>query len=136
MALSGVVSEVLRVRQDPALQFVFGPGSFGEVALRGLVSWQGQEFRFPGRMDRVVVRNTDVLIIEFKADRVVPADVQGLRPSYVRQLALYRRALEGLHPGKPVSCGILWTATARLMPVPADVLEACEGMLDPVRAGS
>lgn len=134
--LPGVVAEVLRVRQDASLQFLFGPGSFGEVALRGRVLWQGRKFRFPGRMDRVVVRDTDVLVVEFKTDRVVPTDMAGIRPAYIRQLALYRRALEGLYPGKPVSCGILWTATTRLTLLPLELVEACERVLDPVGAGS
>jgi ATP-dependent helicase/nuclease subunit A len=134
--LANVVAEVLRVRQDPALQFIFGSGSFGEVALRGWVMWQGQRFRFPGRIDRVVVRDTDVLVVEFKTDRFVPTDVAGIRPSYVRQLALYRRALEGLYPGKAVSCGILWTVAARLTMVPVELIEACERVLDPVGTGS
>jgi len=134
--LPGVVAEVLRVRQDPSLQFVFGPGSYGEVALRGRVSWQGRKFRFPGRVDRVVVRDTDVLVVEFKTDRVVPTDMAGIRVAYIRQLALYRRALEGLYPGKPVSCGILWTVTARLTLLPHEFVEACERVLDPVGVGS
>ena len=134
--LASVVAEVLRVRQDPSLQFIFGPGSFGEVAVRGRVLWQGQRFLFPGRMDRIVVRDGGVLVVEFKTDRFVPTAVAGIRSGYVRQLALYRRALEGLYPGKAVSCGILWTVAARLTMVPVEVIEACERVLDPAGTGS
>jgi ATP-dependent helicase/nuclease subunit A len=87
-------------------------------------------------MDRIVVRDGDVLVVEFKTDRFVPSDVTGIRPGYVRQLALYRRALEGLYPGKAVSCGILWTVAARLTIVPVEVIEACERVLDPAGMGS
>jgi ATP-dependent helicase/nuclease subunit A len=134
--ISAIVEEVLRVRENPAFAALFGPGSFGEVGLRGRVSWQGRRFRFPGRLDRVVVQDDGVLVVEFKTDRFVPAEPSGIRPGYLRQLALYRRALEGLFPGKPVSCGILWTASPRLMLVPPSLIEGSEGVLDPVGTGS
>jgi ATP-dependent helicase/nuclease subunit A len=134
--ISAIVEEVLRVRENPAFASLFGPGSFGEVGLRGRVSWQGRRFRFPGRLDRVVVQDDGVLVVEFKTDRFVPAEPSGIRPGYLRQLALYRRALEGLFPGKPVSCGILWTVSPRLMLVPPALIQANEGVLDPVGTGS
>lgn len=134
--VASIVEEVLRVRGDPELASLFGPGSFGEVALRGRVSWQGQRFRFPGRLDRVVVSADRVLVVEFKTDRFVPSEASGIRQGYLRQLALYRKALEGLFPGRPVSCGILWTVTPRLMIVPSALIDGCERVLDPAGAGS
>jgi hypothetical protein len=41
-----------------------------------------------------------------------------------------------LFPGKPVSCGILWTVSPRLMLVPLSLIEGSEGVLDPVGTGS
>ncbi|MFN8947269.1 MAG: PD-(D/E)XK nuclease family protein, partial [Alphaproteobacteria bacterium] len=134
--VASIVEEVLRVRGDPELAPLFGPGSFGEVGLRGRVSWQGQRFRFPGRLDRVVVSADRVLVVEFKTDRFVPSAASGIRQGYLRQLALYRKALEGLFPGRPVSCGILWTVTPRLMIVPPALIDGCERVLDPAGAGS
>ena len=135
-SVAAVVEEVLRVRGAPEFVSLFGPGSFGEVDLRGRVSWQGQRFRFPGRLDRVVVGDREVLVVEFKTDRMVPADPAGIRPGYLRQLALYRKALQGLFPGRAVSCGILWTVAPRLMEVPAALVDGCERVLDPAGAGS
>jgi ATP-dependent helicase/nuclease subunit A len=51
-------------------------------------------------------------------------------------LALYRKALQGLFPGRAVSCGILWTVAPRLMEVPAALVDGCERVLDPAGAGS
>ena len=77
-----------------------------------------------------------LLVVEFKTDRMVPADPAGIRPGYLRQLALYRKALQGLFPGRAVSCGILWTVAPRLMEVPAALVDGCERVLDPAGAGS
>ena len=131
-----VVAEALRVRREPAFAHVFDSNSFGEVALRGTIEWQGRRVRFPGRFDRVVVKSDEVLLVEFKTDRVVPSAMNAIRPEYLRQLAIYRKALASVFPGKPVSCGILWTAEPRLSIVPSSLLDACEGVLDPDRGAS
>jgi ATP-dependent helicase/nuclease subunit A len=131
-----VVAEALRVRREPAFAHVFDSNSFGEVALRGTIEWQGRRVRFPGRFDRVVVKSDEVPLVEFKTDRVVPSALNAIRPEYLRQLAIYRKALASVFPGKPVSCGILWTAEPRLSIVPSSLLDACEGVLDPEEASS
>ncbi len=134
--VQAVASEALRVRRDPSFAHVFDANSFGEVALRGTIEWQGRRVRFPGRFDRVIVKGDEVVVIEFKTDRVVPGSVNATRPEYLRQLAIYRKALAAVFPGKPVSCGILWTAEPRLVTIPSSLLDACEGVLDPEQASS
>ena len=134
--VASVAGEALGVRAHPSFAFLFGPGTFGEVALRGPVSWQGQTFRFPGGIDRVVVTPAEVLVVEFKTDRQVPDGPSAIPAAYVRQMAIYRKALGALFPDRPVSCAILWTAEPRLSGIPVDLLVACERVLDPAGAGS
>jgi ATP-dependent helicase/nuclease subunit A len=134
--VQGVVTEALRVRQDPAFAELFAVNSRGEFPLRGELEWQGRVHKFDWRLDRLVVRETDVLVLEFKTDQVVPRADSAVRPQYVRQLALYRRAVSSLFPGKAVSCGILWTVEPRLQVIPANMLDAAEHALDPPVGGS
>jgi ATP-dependent helicase/nuclease subunit A len=134
--VQGVVSEALRVRQDPAFEDLFGVNSRGEFPLRGELQWQGRMHKFDWRLDRVVIREADVLVLEFKTDRVVPKADSAIRPQYVRQLALYRRAVSSLFPEKPVSCGILWTVEPRLSVIPSKYLDDAEHALDPLVGGS
>ena len=134
--VQSVVNEALRVRQDPAFNELFEANSRGEFPLRGEIQWQGKAHRFDWRLDRIVIREADVLVLEFKTDRVVPKTDSGIRPNYLRQLALYRRAVSPLFPGKPVSCGILWTVEPRLSIIPSNYLDDIEHELDPRGAGS
>lgn len=129
--VQSVVNEALRVRREPDFEEIFGGNSRGEFPLRGELSWQGRSYKFDWRLDRVVVREADVLVIEFKTDRVVPKADSGIRPEYVRQLALYRRAVSALFPGKSISCGILWTVEPRLSVIPTNYLDDAEHVLDP-----
>ncbi|MCE9522704.1 MAG: double-strand break repair helicase AddA [Alphaproteobacteria bacterium] len=129
-------SEALRVRRDPALADVFGTGSYGEVALRGLIEWNGETVNLEGRLDRIVIGAREVMIVEFKTDRVVPQRDSAIPPSYVTQLALYRAAVARMFEGRTVNCGILWTAAPLLTVVPSKLLDEAARVLDPLGQGS
>ena len=116
--------EALKVRRDLLLSHLFAPGSYGEVPLRGVVEWQGVKVDLAARLDRVVVGERDVMIVEFKTDRVVPKVDSSIPGSYVTQLALYRVAVARLFEGRPVKCAILWTAEPRLTVLPTRLLDA------------
>lgn len=124
-------NEALQVRRDLLLSHLFGSGSYGEVPLRGFVDWRGRKVEVAGRLDRVVVRDSDVLIVEFKTDRVVPKALTAIPANYVAQLALYRMAVERLFPGRAVNCAILWTVEPRLGLLPSPVLQEAVSALDP-----
>jgi ATP-dependent helicase/nuclease subunit A len=123
--------EALRVRRDLLLAHVFGEGSYGEVPLRGLVEWQGATVDLAARLDRVVVGEREVLIVEYKTDRVVPKTDASIPKQYVTQLALYREAVARLFEGRTVNCGILWTAEPRLSLLPSSLLQHAVRALDP-----
>jgi ATP-dependent helicase/nuclease subunit A len=116
-------AEALRVRRDLLLAHVFGERSYGEVPLRGLVEWNGEKVDLAARLDRVIVGEKDVLIVEYKTDRVVPKTDAAIPRHYVTQLALYRIAVARLFEGRTVNCGILWTAEPRLTLIPSSVLQ-------------
>ena len=130
------IAEALRVRRDPALQEVFGPGSYGEVPLRGLVDWQGGPIDLAARIDRIIVGEREVTIVEFKTDRVVPAGDSGVPRAYVTQLALYRVAVARMFDGRTVNCGILWTAGPKLTMLSPKLLDESARALDPPARGS
>jgi ATP-dependent helicase/nuclease subunit A len=77
-----------------------------------------------GRIDRLAVTPAGILIVDYKTNRPAPADLAGVPPAYVVQLALYRLVLSGLYPGRPVSAALLWTDRPALMESPAESLDA------------
>jgi ATP-dependent helicase/nuclease subunit A len=129
-------AEALRVRRDPALQEIFGTGSYGEVPLRGLVDWQGSPIDLAARIDRIIVGAREITIIEFKTDRVVPAGDSGVPRAYLTQLALYRVAVARMFEGRAVNCGILWTAGPGLTMLAPKLLDEAARALDPHTQGS
>ncbi|MGE4481747.1 double-strand break repair helicase AddA [Acidocella sp.] len=122
-ALAGEAAEicdsVLRILHDPALEALFGPGSIAEMPLAGIVA--GREMG--GVADRVFIGATEIIVADYKTDRNPPALPAGIPEKYLLQLAAYRAVLRQIHPGLPVRCLLVWTASATAMPVPDAALE-------------
>jgi len=54
----------------------------------------------------------------------VPETPDQVPTGIVRQMAAYRGALRLIHPGMPVRCAILWTASGEVMPLSDAQLDA------------
>jgi ATP-dependent helicase/nuclease subunit A len=87
-----------------------------------------------GQIDRLVVTEEEIFILDFKTDREPPARDADINPAYIAQLAAYRAGLARIFPGKGIRAALLWTAAPRLMEVPAPRLEeAFSAYHNPVR---
>ncbi|MBO6506318.1 MAG: double-strand break repair helicase AddA [Kordiimonadaceae bacterium] len=117
--------ETLAVLEDPEFAPIFGPGSRAEVPIAGVVPSKtgGDPRTVSGQLDRLVVTDTDVLIIDYKTNRPPPVSVDLVPQVYLRQMGLYARVLEGIYPDKSIQCALLWTDEARLMRLPNEALE-------------
>ena len=61
-------------------------------------------------IDRLIVREHEVIIVDYKTNRIVPVTLADVPQAYVMQLAAYRLAVRALYPGRPVRCVLIWTA--------------------------
>jgi len=117
--------EVNAVLSDPVLGILFGDGSRAEVPIAGLVATKSDpEGRaIVGQVDRLVVTDDQVLIVDYKTNRPPPETVERVPAVYLRQMGLYVRALQTVYPDKDVQAALLWTDAVRLMALPADLME-------------
>jgi ATP-dependent helicase/nuclease subunit A len=119
-----IVATVMRLLNDAAFSGIFAPGSLAEIPLAAHVRLaDGRELPIVGRIDRLVVNPAEVLILDFKTNRPPPAAIENADPAYVRQLALYRRAMSQLYPDRVIRAALLWTEGPRLMELPAIVMD-------------
>jgi ATP-dependent helicase/nuclease subunit A len=118
-AQAAIAAETLAVLADPAFAPLFGPGSRAEVPLVGEVAGTV----ISGQVDRLLVTDREVLVIDYKTNRPPPASLDRVAPLYLKQMAAYRALLRRVYPGKLVRCALLWTDGPRLMPIPEDSLE-------------
>jgi ATP-dependent helicase/nuclease subunit A len=117
----------LGVLGDRRFAAVFGPGSKAEVALAGTA----RRIRISGRVDRLVVGDGRVLVVDFKTNRPAPTHVEDADEAYLRQMALYVVLLREVFPGRTVEAALVWTDGPKLMPVPDVLMEgALAGLAD------
>jgi ATP-dependent helicase/nuclease subunit A len=116
---------VLALVGDVRFAAVFGAGSRAEVAIVGRLERPARPPALvSGQIDRLVVSESEVLIVDFKTNHAPPGCPAEAPRGYVRQLALYRAVLGKLYPQIPVRAALLWTETPELMEISAPALDA------------
>jgi len=129
---------------DPRFAHAFSAGSQAEVSIVGRLDRAGQPPALvSGQIDRLVVTEREVLIVDYKTNYAPPKSPAEAPRGYVRQLALYRAVLAKLYPQLPVRAALLWTETPDLMEISAPALDAALASyhldvtaLDPARSRS
>ncbi|MFT3975137.1 MAG: double-strand break repair helicase AddA [Amaricoccus sp.] len=116
------LAEAAAVLDAPELAAIFAEG-LAEVPVAADLPELGGR-RILGRLDRLVVGPKRVLAVDFKSNRAVPAAAEAVPEGILRQMGAYRAALRRIFPGRSVETAILWTATARLMPLPDALVDA------------
>ena len=120
--ISEMADAALRVLDDPVFAAVFGPGSRAEVALAGTSPRLPGGLAVSGRMDRLVVEDGRVLVVDYKTNRPAPDDLAAVDPVYLAQMATYWAVLEEIFPGRRIEAALVWTDGPKLMPVPENLL--------------
>ena len=113
-----IANETLGIFDNPAFAPVFAPGSRAEVPLVGVVGGDVVS----AQIDRLVVRDDEVMIVDYKTNRPPPRDVDDTPRAYRRQMSIYRAALAQMYPGKKVRCFILWTNGPWMVELPDHIL--------------
>jgi ATP-dependent helicase/nuclease subunit A len=76
-----------------------------------------------GTVDRLLVADGRVRVVDFKTGRAVPASAEEVPGAHLRQMAAYVAALEIIFPGRRVEASLLYTAGPVLHPLPDALLE-------------
>ncbi|MEO1659893.1 MAG: double-strand break repair helicase AddA [Pseudomonadota bacterium] len=107
-----MLGAALTTLNDPRFGAIFAPGGRSEAAIVGSLP-SGQMVN--GRVDRLIIKADEVLIIDYKTDRPAPRDATGVELAYCVQMAAYRVVLHDLYPDRPVRCALLYTDGPRLI---------------------
>lgn len=119
-----LAAEVSAVMTHPQFAPIFSDAARGEVPVTGLIETRDQGlYALSGQIDRLLITDDDVLIVDFKTNRPPPATIEGVADLYLRQLAAYRAVMARIYPQKTVSCALLWTDGPHLMPIPSATLD-------------
>ncbi|MFQ5783196.1 MAG: double-strand break repair helicase AddA [Alphaproteobacteria bacterium] len=119
-AQAAVAAEVLAVLEDSRFAALFGPGSRAEAPLVGVIG----DRTVTGQVDRLVVLDDEVMVVDYKSNREPPASPAGVDPAYLDQMAAYRAVLSRIYPDKTITCALLWSEGPKLMVLDPALLAA------------
>jgi ATP-dependent helicase/nuclease subunit A len=123
-ARHALVDAALALIDDDDLAAIFSPAARAEVSIMGTLSLGSRDYAVSGRVDRMVVTETTVEIVDFKTNRVPPPSPQDIPFEHRAQLAIYRAILAPLYPGHHIRCGLIYTETAKTYWLDPGVMEA------------
>ncbi len=112
------VREVLAVMQNPDWAELFSSAARAEAPLAALVGTTV----ITGRVDRLLVQEDRVRLIDFKTGRHVPQNENAVSTPVLRQMAHYVAALESIFAPRKVEAALLYTNGPAMIELSADVL--------------
>jgi ATP-dependent helicase/nuclease subunit A len=112
-ARKDIVHQVCSILSDPAYAPLFGPGSLAEAPLAATLP-DGRVIA--GTVDRLLVEETVVSVIDFKTGRV-PEAAADIPNGHRAQMKAYAEALTVIFPGREIRAALLYTAGPLLFEV-------------------
>ena len=103
------IEETLTLLNDERLTDVFGPHARAEVPVSGMVG----HHVVSGVIDRVVIGQDSITIVDFKTGQAPSSDAE-IAPSYISQLALYAHVLSQIWQGRKIHAGLIFTENASI----------------------
>ena len=113
-----IVEAACHIISDPRFADVFGPDSLAEAPIAATVGLAV----VAGTVDRLVVTDDAVRVVDFKTGRRAPSSVNDIPVYHLRQMAAYVAALNVIFPGRRVEAALLYTAGPTLFALTDDVL--------------
>jgi len=102
-------NEACAVVDAPDLRRFFDPTQFKEARNEVAVLYRADGRDVTGVIDRLVIRDEGLLLIDYKTHRVDASEIPTLVERYTPQLRLYSDGLRWLWPGKPIEAVLVFT---------------------------
>ncbi len=116
-----IAATVLAVLDDSRFGDLFGPDSLAEAPIAAVVA---DGVVVSGTVDRLLVTESRVRVIDFKTGRYAPATPADIPTYHLRQMAAYGAALAAIFPDRAIDMALLYTAGPVLFELPPAMLDA------------
>lgn len=103
-----IINQIETILNNSELDFMFKDNTFAELE----VAIENKTYR----IDKLVIQNDEILIIDYKTDTNVP-NKDNVPTAYKLQLANYKKVMEKIYPQYKIRTFILWFETANLMEI-------------------
>ena len=110
-----VIAAACAIIGDPAYSELFAPGSLAEAPIAATLP-DGRVVA--GTVDRLLVEQDRVRVVDFKTGRHVPAGEADVPRHHAQQMEAYAMALSVIFPGRRIETALLYTSGPKLIALP------------------
>ena len=96
---------------DPAFAALFAADALAEAPISAVVG----DRVISGQIDRLLVREREVIALDYKTGRAPPEGESAVPEAYRAQMESYRTALAAVFPDRKITCGLLFVDAPRLI---------------------
>jgi ATP-dependent helicase/nuclease subunit A len=114
---TGLVDNALAIIEAPEHAVLFSPEALAEAPIAATLP---DGTVVAGTVDRLLVTEEAVRVVDFKTGRQVPRSEGAIPLSHRCQMQAYGRALEVIFPGRRIELALLYTEAPLLLPVPLE----------------
>ncbi len=122
-----LVADACAIIADRHLAAIFSPEALAEAPIAAVVDGHV----VAGTVDRLLVTEDKVTIVDFKTGRRVPSGLDGVPRHHLDQMGAYAAALFAIFPGRVIEAALLYTAGPTLISLPAETLQAHKPRFEP-----
>ncbi|SFJ98903.1 DNA helicase/exodeoxyribonuclease V, subunit A [Pseudovibrio ascidiaceicola] len=120
-----LLDDVLGTLGNPEFAELFSANGRAEVPIQGMLTGEdGKPVEIFGLIDRLLVNDKEVIILDFKTNAYVPRSVHDVSETYVAQLAVYRKLLSELYPDRRIRALLLYTSGPHLVEIPVELMKS------------
>jgi ATP-dependent helicase/nuclease subunit A len=106
-----IKDEVESIINDKNLEFIFNSNGASEVPVFG----EFEEKYYSGKIDRIIARDDNILIIDFKTNKNISGREELVAEKYRQQLRAYENIVKKLYENKNVTSAILFTNSRKIV---------------------
>lgn len=110
-----IIAHAIEIVANPEFSAYFAEDSRAEVSIVGTSKLLPQDMVISGTIDRLIIREKEILILDFKTNRAPPLMNEAIPKIYINQMAAYYALLSENYADRKIKCGLLWTDTPVLM---------------------
>lgn len=118
LAMGETVSALI---ERPDLHWLFAEDALVEVDVTAMIP-ELADAVVAGVIDRLIVGEDAVTIIDFKTNRVVPESEEQVPRGVLRQMGAYLGAVRQIYPDRRIDLAVLWVANGVFMPLSHDIV--------------
>lgn len=119
---NNLIKETLKIIEDPRLTALFDIQAKTEASISGEIEIKQRIYPVSGRIDRLAILQDHIYLADFKSDPKPPENMNQIRQSYLRQMALYHALLQKIFPERAIKTYLIYTASSILWELPESLL--------------